>query len=165
MRDSSGVSIFRALFASPVGVLEIVEQGGALRELHFRSSREAPPSEPPLSPLLQRCLRELEEYFQGTRRSFTVPLHLQGTPFQVQVWQALQEIPYGETRSYQEIAVAIGNPRALRAVGGANNKNPLALLVPCHRVIGKDGSLTGFGGGLDIKEWLLEHEKRHTLKR
>jgi methylated-DNA-[protein]-cysteine S-methyltransferase len=148
-----------------VGVLELVEQGGMLRELHFRSSGEAPPLETPLSPVLQLCFLELEEYFQGKRHRFTMPLYLQGTPFQIEVWRTLREIPYGETRSYQDVALAIGNPRALRAVGGANNKNPLAIIIPCHRVIGKNGSLTGFGGGLAIKEWLLEHEKQHVLKR
>ena len=165
MRDSPDCSAPRAFFSSPVGVLEIVEQGGMLRELHFRSSKETPPSETPLSPVLKLCFLELEEYFQGRRQRFTMPLYLHGTPFQIKVWQALRKIPYGETRSYQDIAVAIDNPRALRAVGGANNKNPLAIIIPCHRVIGKDGSLTGFGGGLAVKEWLLEHEKRHALKR
>ncbi len=165
MRDSLDSSAPRAFFSSPVGVLELVEQGGMLRELHFRSSAEAPSLEAPLSPVLQLCFLELEEYFRGRRHRFTMPLYLQGTPFQIEVWRTLREIPYGETRSYQDVAVAIGNPRALRAVGGANNKNPLAIIIPCHRVIGKNGSLTGFGGGLAIKEWLLEHEKRHVLKR
>ena len=164
MRDSFDFSAPRAFFSSPVGVLEVVEQGGMLRELHFHSSGEAPPLEAPLSPVLKLCFLELEEYFQGKRQRFTMPLYLQGTPFQIEVWRTLREIPYGETRSYQDVALAIGNPRALRAVGGANHKNPLAIIIPCHRVIGKNGSLTGFGGGLAIKEWLLEHEKRHALK-
>jgi len=146
-----------------VGILELRERDGYLTELNFSSSpREEIASAIPLSPVLTACFRELEEYFLGTRRIFTVPLKLEGTPFQERVWQALREIPYGETRSYQDIALAVGNPKALRAVGGANHRNPVALIVPCHRVIGKDGSLTGFGGGLSIKKWLLEHEKRYA---
>ncbi len=164
MNDVCNPGINKAFLDSPVGVLEILEEKGFIRELHFGSSEKKPETSSPSSPVLKRCLGELREYFEGTRRVFTVPLHFRGTPFQEQVWRALLEIPYGETRSYQDIAVALGNPRALRAVGGANHKNPLALLVPCHRVIGKDGSLTGFGGGLSIKQWLLEHEKRHALK-
>lgn len=103
--------------------------------------------------------RQLTEYENGTRKIFELPLHLKGTDFQKQVWNALLEIPFGETRSYQEIAIRVGRPKALRAVGGACNRNPIGIIVPCHRVIGKNGSLTGYAGGLSYKELLLKHEK------
>lgn len=107
--------------------------------------------------------RQLTEYENGTRKVFELPLHLKGTDFQRQVWNALLEIPFGETRSYQEIAIRIGKPKALRAVGGACNRNPIGIIVPCHRVIGKNGSLTGYAGGLSYKELLLKHEKDGTI--
>lgn len=107
-----------------------------------------------------QAVRELTEYFAGTRTTFDVPLHEEGTPFQKRVWAALRAIPYGETRSYGQIAAQIGNPRGARAVGMANNRNPVMILTPCHRVIGADGSLVGFGGGLPMKKYLLELEKR-----
>jgi len=102
--------------------------------------------------------RQLAEYFAGQRREFDLPLDLRGTDFQKRCWQELLKIPYGETRSYADIARAIGNPAAVRAVGLANGQNPIAIIVPCHRVIGSDGSLTGYGGGLDVKRKLLELE-------
>ncbi len=105
--------------------------------------------------------RQLEAYFRGERKRFDLPLAPRGTPFQRQVWQALGDIPYGEVVSYQDIARAIGNPKAVRAVGGANGRNPIPILVPCHRVIGRDGSLTGFGGGLETKRRLIELERTH----
>jgi O-6-methylguanine DNA methyltransferase len=103
--------------------------------------------------------KQFSEYEKGVRKAFDLPLHLIGTDFQKKVWNALLEIPYGETRSYQEIAIRIGNPKAVRAVGGACNRNPIGIIVPCHRVIGKNGSLTGYYGGLSYKVLLLEHEK------
>jgi methylated-DNA-[protein]-cysteine S-methyltransferase len=108
--------------------------------------------------LLQPYSRELEEYFSGKRRDFTFPLDLRGTEFQISCWRALQAIPYGETRSYADIARAVGKPAAFRAVGMANNRNPVAIVVPCHRVIASDGTLCGYGGGLDAKRKLLELE-------
>lgn len=107
--------------------------------------------------------KQLTEYENGKRKVFELPLHLIGTDFQKQVWNALLEIPYGETRSYQEIAIRIGKPKALRAVGGACNRNPIGIIVPCHRVIGKNGSLTGYAVGLSYKELLLKHEKDGKL--
>ncbi len=101
---------------------------------------------------------QLAEYFAGQRRRFTLPLDLRGTPFQLRVWEMLQAIEYGEIRSYRQVAVAIGQPRAVRAVGAANGQNPVAIVVPCHRVLGSDGALTGYGGGLALKRWLLELE-------
>lgn len=115
--------------------------------------------------LLSQAVRELEEYFAGERREFTFPTAAAGTPFQRLVWEALREIPYGETRTYGEIARRIGHPGAARAVGQANNRNPLPIVVPCHRVIGASGTLTGYAGGLDVKERLLELERtprRHS---
>ncbi|MBK8490884.1 MAG: bifunctional transcriptional activator/DNA repair protein Ada [Saprospirales bacterium] len=105
--------------------------------------------------------KELQEYFEGARKEFSVPLHTPGTEFQNLVWELLQEIPYGETRSYQEQAVRLNKPSAVRAVASANGHNRISILIPCHRVIGKDGNLTGYGGGLERKRWLLEHEKIH----
>lgn len=110
------------------------------------------------TPLLQKAKKQLREYFAGNRREFDLPICLHGTDFQKKVWNVLQSIPYGETLSYGEVAAKIGNPKASRAVGGANNKNPIMIIVPCHRVIGADGSLVGFGGGLPAKEYLLALE-------
>ena len=112
-------------------------------------------------PFVEAC-QQLEEYFSGTRREFDLPLNLSGTDFQVQVLQELQEIPYGETTSYGDIAKRIGRPRAMRAVGAANGRNPIPIVIPCHRVIGSSGDLTGFGGGLDTKEALLRLEAENS---
>jgi len=109
--------------------------------------------------LTDKAAEQLEEYFAGKRRKFDLPLDPQGTQFQRLVWNALLKIPYGETRSYKQIAQMVGNPKACRAVGMANNKNPIWIVIPCHRVIGADGSLTGYGGGLEMKQRLLELEK------
>ena len=114
-----------------------------------------------MNPLLLQEQTELTEYFAGKRREFTVPVSLMGTDFQMQVWQKLREIPYGETCSYGQLAEAVGNPRAARAVGMANNRNPVMIIVPCHRVIGKNSALVGYGGGLPAKKYLLELEKEH----
>lgn len=109
-------------------------------------------------PLLLQCERQLTEYFAGKRREFSLPLDMLGTDFQKSVWQRLLAIPYGETRSYGQLATELGNPKAMRAVGAANGKNPLSIIVPCHRVIGASGKLTGFAGGLEVKERLLRLE-------
>ena len=110
--------------------------------------------------LLRRAAEEIGDYFAGLRRDFTLPLAPEGTPFQQKVWEALRTIPYGETRTYKEIAIQIGHNQSFRAVGMANNRNPIVVVVPCHRVIGYDGKLTGYAGGLDVKEQLLELERR-----
>lgn len=110
------------------------------------------------TPLLLEAARQLEEYFRGERREFDLPLEEKGTPFQLLVWQALRDVPYGETRTYKEIAAALGNPKASRAVGMANNRNPISIVTPCHRVIGANGTLVGYGGGLEVKEYLLNLE-------
>lgn len=108
--------------------------------------------------------QQIGEYFAGERREFDVPLHLVGTPFQKSVWEGLLQIPYGETRSYKQQSIFLGNEKAIRAVAGANGENGIAIIVPCHRVIGEDGSLTGYGGGLPKKKWLLELERKHSGK-
>lgn len=144
---------------SPVGRLVLAGRDGALELLLFPSSDQAkaPEWEAADAPFRQALL-QLEEYFKGRRRSFDLPLAPQGTSFQRKVLEALQAIPYGETRSYKDIAAAIGQPKAVRAVGAANAKNPIPIVIPCHRVIGSDGSLTGFGGGLEVKRTLLSLE-------
>jgi len=111
------------------------------------------------TPLIKKAARQFSEYFDGKRKSFDLPLSLQGTDFQKKVWKALKNIPYGKTISYGEIAAKIGNPKACRAVGLANNRNPISIIIPCHRVIGHNGSLTGYGGGLELKQQLLDLEK------
>jgi methylated-DNA-[protein]-cysteine S-methyltransferase len=111
------------------------------------------------TPIIKKAAAQIEKYLAGKLKEFSLPLALHGTEFQKAVWQALQGIPYGETRSYKDIAAAIGRPKAVRAVGMANNRNPIVIIVPCHRVIGHDGGLTGYGGGLPLKQRLLELEK------
>lgn len=108
--------------------------------------------------IIDETIKQLDEYFKGERKTFSLPLSFEGTPFQKSVWKALMEIPYGETRSYKDIAIRIGNPKACRAVGMANNRNPIVLICPCHRVIGANGKLVGYGGGLDMKTFLLNLE-------
>jgi methylated-DNA-[protein]-cysteine S-methyltransferase len=122
-------------------------------------------SEDSAHPMLVEAERQLQEYFSGARTRFTVPLDIAGTPFQRQVWEALRSIPYGETRSYAEIADQIGSPRAVRAVGAANGRNPVSIVAPCHRVIGSGGQLTGFAGGLEVKARLLAFEQRTSARR
>ncbi len=112
----------------------------------------------PDHPLLKAAVTQLREYFAGTRTKFDLLLDLHGTEFQIASWKSLADVPFGSTRSYGEQAASIGRPRAVRAIGSANGRNPVAIVLPCHRIIGQDGSLTGFGGGLSVKKWLLEHE-------
>jgi len=146
---------------SLIGDLIVVEQDGKLLEIGFSTGRR--PAKPPAdgsesAAPFEDVIRQLEEYFAGTRMVFDLPLAPQGTAFQLRVWKALLEIPFGRAVSYSDIANAIGNPKAVRAVGLANGRNPIPVVIPCHRVIGKDGSLTGYGGGLPIKEKLLALE-------
>jgi len=139
---------------TPVGTMTLMEENGALCRVCFGKI----PGDAEETPLLCQAAAELEEYFRGERKTFSVPLAPQGTPFQQKCWEALRHIPYGETRSYAFQAQMIGQPKACRAVGMANNKNPLPVFIPCHRVVGKDGSLTGYAGGLEIKKILLQIE-------
>ena len=146
---------------SPIGPLSLVEENGALAAVRWNVDlpRDAAPMALPATPLLRQAAAELTAYFAGQLREFTVPLAPKGTSFQQKVWAALREIPYGETRSYKEIAAMVGNEKACRAVGMANNRNPLPIFIPCHRVVGADGKLVGYAGGLDVKTFLLNLEK------
>ncbi|MEZ5567004.1 MAG: methylated-DNA--[protein]-cysteine S-methyltransferase [Halioglobus sp.] len=145
--------------ASPLGQLRLVSRAGFLVRIEFPGQRAmGDEGDQRNDTTLDACALQLGEYFSGTRRSFELPMATSGTAFQETVWQALRNIPFGEVRSYRDIATAIGNPGAVRAVGAANGKNPLPIVVPCHRVIGNDGRLTGFSGGLAAKRWLLELE-------
>ena len=147
-------------YESPVGKLCIGEENGVITRVTW--------SKIPWEYILEEtelnleCKKQLEEYFAGKRKTFDLPLVPKGTEFQQKVWKALQEIPYGETRTYGEIAVAIGNPKAARAVGMANNKNPIGILIPCHRVVGANGKLVGYAGGMEKKEFLLELERNNS---
>lgn len=147
------------VYCSPVGPFVLHESNGFLVSAHF-SDKEM---DSPETSLLIQAARELNEYFAGKRQTFDLPLNPIGTPFQRKVWAELQKIPYGTTISYGELARRIGQPTASRAVGMANHRNPLAIFIPCHRVIGSDGSLTGYGGGLEVKQFLLDLE--HGQKR
>lgn len=145
---------------SRVGPLVILASKKGLSGIYFGHRIEATtlPKENPRDKILNHAEAELAEYFAGVREKFTVPLDAKGSAFQREVWRQLSGIPFGETRGYGELAENMDNPKAVRAVGTANGANPISIIVPCHRVIGKDGSLIGFGGGLDIKEKLLRHE-------
>ncbi len=154
----SGRALVRTAIESPVGVLVLGATDDGVCELLFRDERPDDASASIAHPVLAEATRQLATYFAGELRSFDLPLAPAGTDFQRAVWRALLDIPFGETRSYADIARAIGNPAAVRAVGLANGRNPISIVVPCHRVIGSDGSLTGYGGGLDRKRGLLRHE-------
>ncbi len=145
---------------TPFGPMVLAEEGEQLTHLYLKAAWAAQQPQRP-TPLLRRAERELQEYFARQRRQFDLPLAPQGTPFQQSVWQALRQIPYGQTASYKQIAQTLGHPTACRAVGGANNKNPLPIFIPCHRVIGAGGSLTGYAGGLDLKQGLLALEAKY----
>jgi methylated-DNA-[protein]-cysteine S-methyltransferase len=147
-------------YHSPVGWLQIVAKGDAISAVSFVSEEGESVG---ISPLLDVCVQQLEAYFAGELKEFSVPLSFEGTPFQQCVWTALQQIPFGATWSYGELAERVGRSKAYRAVGGANNRNPIAILVPCHRVVGASGALTGYAGGLERKQALLEHEQRCIL--
>ncbi len=148
--------------ASPIGPLVLFGRGDQLTYLHLPDGKEPPPAGiEHATPILRRTAKQLAEYFAGARTAFDLELAPEGTAFQQLVWIALRAIPYGATVSYGHIAQAIGRPAASRAVGAANGRNPLAIIVPCHRVIGTSGALTGYGGGLPAKQFLLEHERAH----
>lgn len=146
------------ILASPVGPLSLVENGAALTHVCFGREKIPEGAELGESTLLAEAAGQLDEYFNGRRRVFDLPLAPFGTEFQRRVWTELRLIPYGETRFYAQMAEALGQPGASRAVGQANNRNPLAIIIPCHRVLGRDGHLTGYAGGVEIKEYLLKLE-------
>ncbi|MCG7387756.1 MULTISPECIES: methylated-DNA--[protein]-cysteine S-methyltransferase [Pantoea] len=151
------------LVSTPVGELKLVASERGLAAILWKNddphgSRFLPQTRDEAHPVLIEAERQLREYFAGERRCFTLPLDFVGTEFQKKVWNALVAIPFGETRSYSEIARQIGHPQAVRAVGAANGRNPLSIVAPCHRVIGANGKLTGFAGGLEVKAFLLDLE-------
>jgi len=155
--------VFYTTIESPVGALLLAGESNALRRVSFENGKRTTPAQPdwkldkePFS----EVIRQLQAYFRGELKEFDLPLAMEGTEFQLRVWNALRAIPYGETISYARLAERIGNPKAVRAVGLANGSNPIPIIVPCHRVIGSDGSLTGFGGGLSTKKMLLELENK-----
>lgn len=153
------MTLTHTIIDSPVGPLALTAGSQGLTDLRF-SDQPPPPGDGSAAGAahLTAAVAQLREYFAGERRAFDLGLSPVGTDFQREVWRALRGIPFGETRTYAEIAVGIARPKAVRAVGAANGKNPIPIIVPCHRVIGADGALTGFGGGLDVKEALLRHE-------
>lgn len=149
---------------SPIGRLLLTATDAGLSGLYMREP--APDVEWVHDPRrLDGAASQLCRYFNGSLQTFDIPLDLRGTPFQIEVWNALTEIPFGGTWSYRELAARIGRPNAVRAVGAANGRNPVSIVVPCHRVIGADGSLTGYGGGLERKRFLLDHEARRSTSR
>ena len=148
-------------FATPLGMMALGAEDGAITRLYLPNS-PTPRLMPHATPLLEEGARQLLEYFEGTRREFDLPLAPQGTPFQQKVWAALRTIPWGEVRSYRDIAQAVDCPKGFRAVGMANRSNPLPILIPCHRVVSADGSLGGYASGLEVKRALLALEGRET---
>lgn len=145
---------------TPVGVIEIVGTEKVIQSILFVEREVAQLPEGNVSDVLRQCKEELDAYFRGERMTFTFPIEQVGTPFQREVWDALQTIPFAETTSYRELSERVKRPAAVRAVGATNGRNKLSIVVPCHRVIGSNGKLTGYAGGLWRKEWLLHHEKQ-----
>lgn len=141
--------------ASPVGELVIESENDKIITVGFLRDTKQEESK---TPVIDQCITELDEYFSGHRKFFSFEMDLRGTEFQIKVWSELLNIPFGKTISYEELAIRVGNIKSIRAVGLANGQNPIAIVVPCHRVIGKSGELVGYGGGLDKKIWLLQHE-------
>jgi methylated-DNA-[protein]-cysteine S-methyltransferase len=153
-----------ATYESPIGKMLIVTSGEGVVEVSFLRDPEGERGDSgKAEDLSETCRRQLDEYFSGQRKNFDIPLDLRGTPFQLSVWRTLLLIPFGDTWSYGKVAGQIGRPKASRAVGGANHRNPVSIIVPCHRVVGSGGDLTGYGGGLWRKEWLIDHERKMRL--
>lgn len=160
------MSLVEAIFPSPVGALTLVASDKGLVAILWEEDDPArvrlnAREERPDHPMLAQAAQQLTAYFAGRLQDFTVPLDFRGTDFQQKVWAALCTIPFGETRSYGDIARAIGHPTASRAVGAANGRNPISIIAPCHRVVGTNGALTGFAGGVEVKRWLLDFEQSH----
>ena len=153
---------YKWLYEMLIGEVYIAETDGKLSHLIFGEDKRLEEYENKETAITKKTAKQLKEYFAGKRKKFEIPINTKGTPFQKSVWEALCTIPLGETRSYKEIAEQIGNPKAVRAVGMANNRNPISIIVPCHRVIGTNGSLTGYAGGLGTKEYLLQLEKEYV---
>ena len=176
MTQTTMTRLYRTTMPSPVGELTLVADDTALRLISFPS--EAPNTLDPTTdvnrevidvavgehPVLALASGQLQEYFDGSRTEFDIPLAPEGTPFQQQAWSVLRSIPFGATMSYGEQAAALGDRKRARAVGAANGRNPIPIIVPCHRVVGSNGHLTGFGGGIESKAWLLDHERRVSFE-
>ncbi len=148
---------------TPVGILEIKGNAEGLASVLFKDAENVVVSEK-IPNELQDSVNQLQEYFEGKRKNFNIKLSPEGTDFQKRVWKQLEEIPFGKTTSYQQMANQLGDPKVIRAAASANGKNPISIIIPCHRVIGSDGSLTGYAGGLHRKKWLLEHESPSPQK-
>jgi methylated-DNA-[protein]-cysteine S-methyltransferase len=161
--DRAMNEIYRGYYQSEIGIIQVTATDSAIKTVEFVESETVSSADEVVIPdILKICLSQLDEYFHAKRRQFVLSLSPDGTCFQKKVWQQLLSLPYGATASYLEIAQAIGNSRAVRAVGAANGRNPISIIIPCHRVIGSNGKLTGYGGGLWRKEWLLNHEGWRT---
>lgn len=155
-KNDQGPRIFKAYYRSELGRLEIRGTEKGIMSLKFVAGRGR--TDRNLPPIVKKCRQQIDEYFSGKRKKFAVKLYLEGTAFQKSIWKELLKVPFGKTAAYGEIARAAGNPKASRAVGNANNRNPVSIIIPCHRIVGSTGGLTGYGGGLWRKEWLLKHE-------
>lgn len=153
--------VYGYLYKTKIGDLMIEENGEGITRISLTEQEDWEALEKRETPLLQEAIKQINGYLAGETKAFDLPLSPQGTAFQQKVWQALRQIPYGETRSYKQVAEAIGQPNASRAVGGANNKNPLMIVVPCHRVVGAKGDLVGYAGGIEVKAELLQIEASH----
>lgn len=158
-------NIYKTYFKSDIGLIEICGNEEKILTLNFADETDCVSTKNGLPEFMIECLNQLEEYFKGERRDFELEVKTEGTDFQRTVWDELKKIPYGQTMSYKEIAVRSGREKAVRAVGNANNRNKIAIIIPCHRVIGSNKKLTGYAGGLWRKEWLLNHEKSMTVKK
>lgn len=173
MITAATIRLAEVTIDTPLGPMRVVASDGGLRALLWPGEKEtrarralgaeAGVAHGEAAEVLSLARGQIAEYFRGTRRQFDLPLDPQGTPFQLRAWQALAQIPYGQTRSYGEQAAMLGDSRLARAVGGANHANPIAIVVPCHRVVGRGGALTGFAAGLAVKDWLLRHEQRRSV--
>lgn len=153
--------LYTLYYESPIGLLFLEANEKALTHLHFVDGKKLQNNLE--NDMLRNAVNQLDEYFIGKRKNFQLDLSLSGTPFQIKVWNELQNIPYSTVISYKTLAANTGNIKAVRAVGGANNKNPIPIIIPCHRVISANGNLTGYSGGLEKKAWLLAHEKKNSL--
>jgi methylated-DNA-[protein]-cysteine S-methyltransferase len=150
---------YKGYYKSEIGLLKIMGTDKGITSVGFVD--EDPNEISKEHPYINECITQLDEYFKGKRKEFNLKLHPQGTKFQKQVWNQLIKIPFGENASYKNIAEAVGNEKAVRAVGNANGCNNIVIIIPCHRIIGSDGTLVGFGSGLDRKQWLLDHEAKY----
>lgn len=153
--------VAKYMYSSPIGELLIVADKQSITHIRYIDETEVKPVQTHSSSVIKKCINQLNRYFDGTLKVFDLPLNPEGTDFQKQVWNQLIQIPYGKMISYMQLSMQIGNPKAIRAVGTANGSNPIPIIIPCHRVIGSNGTLTGYSGGIWRKKWLIEHEAMH----